>query len=71
MLKILLGTLTIIASQNVFMAPAEAQKKSAREQCCIEMKGLWRADGGGRMLCYSLGRGAQDAYYKCVEKKGG
>lgn len=70
MLKILVAALAVIASQYLLDAPAEAAQ-SAREKCCIQMHGVWRTARDGRALCYSLGRGASDAYYRCVAAKGG
>jgi hypothetical protein len=68
--KIIFAVIVAVATQWVFEAPAQAAQ-TAREKCCVQMNGVWRAGRGGDMRCFSLARGAGDAYYKCVAAKGG
>jgi len=55
-----------IMLSNTSIAPAQ---QTPRSVCCAEMGGVWRAARNGDLRCYSLGRGAADTYYKCVENK--
>ena len=64
-----LGAAAAIMASTVTMAAAT---EAARAACCREMGGIYGPIAGSRdtrPLCDKLGRGSQDAYYQCVQKK--
>jgi hypothetical protein len=55
----------------VASAPPAKANEQARRACCTEMGGTYGPIRGGRNTCTGVGRGAEGAFYACVQRKTG